>query len=304
MDTIVLVHSYTHDDPLFTHYEMLSMIRPPTGCKTWNSTIERCHARVCWVKINCHDIIGLQTPSTEDVDHLRAHVDSYLGAVSLSVNDFNLSRVDYDFNFYLDAHVSEALIDAMQSLPPRAMRMDKLNVTDSVYYQCKSRHAQLYCKDVERAAKGYVVKVWENGLCRQEVQCHAAHIKYMRGQYGVLRTWDNWVTVERENHYLTTAKSIFPPGDFCTLAAAQTLIDLDANLTPYFKRRLMEVLGLIQQQGMGTLLEKYCRNTIKRYLNQLKPLNINPLTIRDSFGIDFIENPFRKKAQTGGADNV
>ncbi len=143
---------------------------------------------------------------------------------------------------------------AMQQLPTRTMRMEKEDYPYSVYYVNKSRHAQWYDKKLERLEKGKEYTVHEEFLVRQEVQCHSRHIKYMAKYKGVPRTWDTWVSVEREEYYLTHARPVFPVGDFYSMDKAEAIINA-SSLTPYFKRRLIEVLALVHNEGYGRILE-------------------------------------------------
>lgn len=296
MDTIVLFHPYRATDPGAANYDKLPAITSPPGCKSWHTAINRLDLRLCWIKVNCHDICNYNKATRASVRKLTRTVKQWLGCVGLTVDDFTMSRIDYDYNVYLLHGEGNAIMDAMQLLPSRALRMDKSPIPSSVYYLCKSRHAQWYDKEAERRAKGQAVKPRQHNLVRQEVQCLSRHIRYMQKKYGLLRTWDNWVSVGMEAHYLTTARPVFPPGDFRSLNAAADIIQR-STLTPYYKRRLVEVLSLVRSNGFDTLTETYSRNSVKNYLGKLAALNICPLLLDDSCGIDHAANPFRR----GGA---
>lgn len=138
----------------------------------------------------------------------------------------------------------------------------------------------------------------EINLCRQEVQCHAARIKYMKREYGLVRDWENWVTPEMEAEYLTTAEPVFLSGDFYSMDGAVDIIQA-SGLTPCHKKRLTDMLAVIQSGTMDALKGYASRNTILKYLTMLKDLNVNPLTIKTNFennpcGITYIANPFFK----------
>ncbi len=195
---------------------------------------------------------------------------------------------------------AEVLLDTMQQLSTKTARMKKWDGTKepTVYYQCKSRHAQVYRKDKERRDKGKTVKAEEECMCRQEVQCHTAHIRYMRRKYGLVRDWDNWVTPETEAYYLTASEPVFPSGDFYTLDGAAAIIQA-SSLSDCRKKRLQEILAIIQRDTIAALKDYACRNTIKKYMSMLKALNVNPLTIKTNLkdnptGITYIKNPFFK----------
>ena len=199
------------------------------------------------------------------------------------------------------------MIATMQQLSKRIMWMNKwcLESKPTVYYLSKSRHAQFYRKDLERMAKGLPVRDVEINLCRQEVQCHTARIKYMKREYGLVRDWENWVTPQMETEYLTTAEPVFLSGDFYVMDGAIDIIQT-SGLTPCHKKRLIEMLAIIQTGTMDALKDYASRNTIKKYLAMLKDLNVNPLTIKTDFesnpcGITYIANPFWGTHTKGGA---
>lgn len=318
MDTICLFKLYTpYENP--SPYIALEKAPAPSGCKAWRTALKDSGWRICWIKIQCHELIGESLPAQRTLDKLREIVTRWLAVSGFTLDDFTLSRIDYDYNFYLPYTESEVLLDTMQQLSYRIQRMNKWNsvrtlyYTDpsrsgicslskmlkqdreddpSVYYMNKSRHAQLYLKDKERENKGYAPQEDEIELCRQEVQCHAGRIKYMRRQHGIDRTWDRWVTPEMEAKYLIEAEPVFPLGDFYTLDGAIDIINA-SSLTPCYKKRLAETLLMIQQESMDALKSAYSRNTIKNYLAKLKALNINPLTIvPNEHGIEYLANPF------------
>ena len=273
---------------------------PIEGCKAWITSIKKSKSHICWFKIQCHKFIGYGVATEQDIAYLRSVVDSWLTHAGLSLDDFMLFRIDYDYNFYMEHEQSEVLIKTMQQLSSRNMRMKKWDEVKkpTVYYQNKSRHAQLYLKDKERREKGFKVSAEERCLCRQEVQCHVGRIKYMRKRYGIPRDWDSWVTPQMEAEYLTTAEQIYTSGDFYTLDGAASIIEA-SSLSPCRKARLKEMLSIIQSGTMDALKKRFSYNTIKKYLTMLKELNVNSLTIKTNpednpYGITYIANPFFK----------
>ena len=120
----------------------------------------------------------------------------------------------------------------------------------------------------------------------------------MRKRYGIPRDWDSWVTPQMEAEYLTTAEQIYTTGDFYTLEGAVNIIER-SSLSPCRKKRLKEMLPIIQNGTMDALKKRFSYNTIKKYLTLLGELNVNPLTIKTNFednpcGITYIANPFFK----------
>ena len=281
-------------------YKDLKAAPAPDGCKAWITSLKGGKTHICWFKIQCHSQIGYGVATEQDIAHLRSVVDGWLSPVGLFLDDFKLFRIDYDYNFYMEHEESDVLMRTMQQLPSRNMRMKKWDEIQkpTVYYQCKSRHMQLYLKDEELREKGRAVSKAEECLCRQEVQCFSGRIKYMRKKYGLVRDWSNWVTPQMEAEYLTTAERIYTTGDFYTLKGAIDIIE-SSSLSPCSKKRLKEMLSIIQDETMDAVKKQFSHNTIKKYLDILKDLNVNPLTIKTNpvdnpCGITYIANPFFK----------
>lgn len=310
MDTICFFRVYHQwEDP--KPYIALKEIPAPDGCTAWILSLKNTESHICWIKIQCHEQIGYGIATAQDIAHLRSVVDGWLAHAGLLLDDFTLGRIDYDYNFDMDSSEFDVLMETMQQLSRRIMRMDKwgweyeIDEADTankkksadkptVYYLCKSRHAQLYRKAAERKAKGRLVRLEETDMCRQEVQCHSGRIKYMRREYGLARNWETWVTPEMESEYLTTAEPIFQAGDFYKLDDAIDIIQA-SDFSNCHKKRLEEMLVFIQCNTMNKLKEFASRNTNKKYLSMLKDLNVNPLTIKpNKDGITYIKNPFFK----------
>lgn len=294
MDTIVMCRSYLPSDRLASALACLLKGRAPPGIRHWGTTIPNTHIKCVFFKIHCHSISLALNIGPVELQQIKDKCQDWLIDYGLTLADFHVSRIDYDFNIVLPEYMREAIVCIMdQFLPLKAMRMNKQHYdAPSVYYVCKSRHAQWYDKDQERREKGFPIQPWEEETCRQEIQCLSAHIKYMRHYYGLIPSWDNWVCLDMQDHYLRNAKPIFPPGDFYRLAEARSIID-SSTLKQCKRRKLCEDLQIIQRYGMDILKARYkSYNTYKDHLSCLEAMNISPLTIPDYFNIDCIENVF------------
>lgn len=292
MDTICLCKAFGEEEYLAPNYKAVLSTVPPMGCTTWLKRIPGSSLTCLWIKINCHELLEVQNLSKTDVERLTTVVNDWLGTVGLTVDSLNINRIDYDYNVILPENVREAIIDLLSGLPQRAMRMEKDAFPDSVYYVCKSRHAQVYDKTKERRDKHKKPKKWEEDICRQEVQCLNGHIKHMKRYYGLQPVWDNWVCLGMQEKYLRDAKPIFPKGDFYTMEAAVDIIQA-SNLKPAKKRKLCNDLQTVANGGLDALKETYCLNTYKDHLNCLESLGVNPLTLPAKYqNLGKVENPF------------
>ncbi len=298
MDTITFFRVYARCENPKPYIELKDKDKNPwpKGCNAWINALKNTDSHICWIKIRCHEQIGYDTATVQDIAYLRSVIDNWLAHVGLLLDDFTLGRIDYDYNFRMDESIFYSLVGTMQQLSKRIMRMEKWDLVDypTVYYHCKSRHAQLYNKEEEREAKGCVVCDVERNMCRQEVQCHSGRIKYMKREQGLARNWENWVTTEKEAEYLLTAEPVFRTGDFYSLEEAIAIVQ-GSSLTNCHKKRLEAMLICIHYDTMDALKSFASRNTVKKYLSMLKDLNVNPLTIPyNSDGITYIKNPFFK----------
>lgn len=292
MDTICLCKAFYDDDELAPNYKSLLSKTPPVGCTAWMKRVSRSPLTCLWVKISCHELLEVQNLSVSDVDRLTAVVGDWLGTAGLAITDLNVNRIDYDYNVLLPENTREVIIDLLAGLPQRAMRMQKDVFPGSVYYVCKSRHAQVYDKTKERKDKHKKPKDWEADICRQEVQCLNGHIKHMKRYYGLQPVWDNWVCLGMQEKYLRDAKPIFPKGDFYTMEAAVDIIQA-SDLKPAKKRKLCNDLQIVANGGLDALKETYCLNTYKDHLNCLESLGVNPLTLPAKYrNLGKVENPF------------
>ena len=216
MDTIVLCKMFHSSDKLSKSYNLLPSHSPVIGYSTWITNVKNLDQSCAWIKINCHELLRVQNVSKDDIETLTKFLDRQLIKIGLSRHDFNINRIDYDYNVVVSKAKRKALLEILDGLPKRAMRMKKEDFPPSVYYMCKARHFQIYDKGLERIDKGKYIRPWEVDVLRQEVQCHSDHIRY-KAKCGLQSTWDNWVNLDLQAYYLKNAKPIFPKGNFYSL---------------------------------------------------------------------------------------
>lgn len=292
MDTILLCKMFHSNDLLFENYKLLSSDLPEIGYSIWTTNIQNLDQFCVWIKINCHELLRVQNVSKEDIKTMTNFLDRQLAKIGLTRHDFNVMRIDYDYNVAVNKTEREALIETLSKLPQRAMRMDRAKFPQSVYYMCKSRHFQIYDKVNERIAKGKYIKPWEANVLRQEVQCLAPHIRHMKVYHGLMPTWDNWVDLDLQAHYLKNTKPIFPRGDFYSLDQALDIIN-SSDFRSAKKRHLCDDLIRVAMWGLDAMKESCSRNTYKNHLACLEKLGVNPLTLPSKYRrLDKVENPF------------
>lgn len=301
MDTITLCRVSNLDGTLEPNYIALLSGEPPIGCCIWAKRLPGLATMCIWIKINCHDVLHTVNTTQKDIDYLTNIITNWLNKYGIILDEFNVSRVDYDYNIICRA--PQIVLNILRQTPERAMQMDRtlyFSIGDNedadaqvqtVYYACQSRHAQVYDKEAERDAKHRQPKEWEVGVLRQEVQCHHAHIKHMKRYYGLLPSWDNWITLQMQEMYLRNTEAMFPHEDFYSMPVAKNVV----NASPYGsakKRKLCEDLELVASDGLLAMKKRYkSLNTYKDHMRCFKELQINPMTIPPKYGIDYLENP-------------
>ena len=82
-------------------------------------------------------------------------------------------------------------------------------------------------------------------------------------------------------------------GDYYKISAARKIIN-ESNLTEKEKQQLIDFLRYVSRYGIEKAKKKNTRYYFNKFLNQLKPLNINPILIpRDKNDFpSFMKNPF------------
>lgn len=289
MDTIVLCKMFHSNDPP-EHSKSISSDFPILGYSTWVTRIRG--QTLGWIKINCHELLRVQNVSKDDIKTMTNFLDRQLAKIGLTHHDFNVRRIDYDYNVVVNETEREALMEILSKLPQQAMRMDRAEFPQSVYYMCKSRHFQIYDKVQERINKGKHIKPWEVDVLRQEVQCLAPHIRHMKRYHGLLPSWDNWVDLDLQTRYLRQCKPIFPKGDFYSLNQALEIVD-SSNLRSAKKRSLCDDLIRIAIWGLDAMKESYSLNTYKNHLACFEELGVSPLTLPSKYKhLGRIKNPF------------
>ena len=294
MDTILLCKVIHSNDPLFENYKLLSPGLSVIGYSIWTTNVQNLDQFCVWIKINCHELLRVQNVSKADIEAMTIILDKQLAKIGLSHHDFNVMRIDFDYNVVVNKTERKALIETLSGLPKRAMRMDRAEYPQSVYYMCKARHFQIYDKFIERIAKGKHIKSWEADILRQEVQCLAPHIRHMKVYHGLMPTWDNWVDLGLQAHYLKNTKPILPMGDFYSLDQAFEIVN-SSDFGSAKKKHLCDDLIRVAMWGLDAMKESYWPNTYKNHLNCFDKLGVNPLTLLPKYeNLGKIRNPFFK----------
>lgn len=232
-------------------------------------------------------------------------------------------RVDYSHNFYFGSRTAADMFLALTKKTSRYVRRNPIpayepstaegNKSSRVIYYDKAQMIRDTYHDVPEEQMEYLLGCAEN-LIRFEYQCFTGKASYLKN--------DNDFENKSIIHYLNDRiahdllrkvyRETVGEGDFCTLYYAQKKIKRSA-LSDRKKKQLERILQLIAQarslsKGRAQFIEgghqlkrtdivvEGCKETFNGYLNDLLPMNLNPVLIprewsRDT-GIRILHNPF------------
>ena len=209
-----------------------------------------------------------------------------------------VSRVDYCYNCRIeDEKVRQTLFDALQKCPTKAIYTVRgVNYATSIYSRSKSKVVNVYDKTAEREAKYRstgcrmaLPQSYEQDIVRMELQVKTEHLKYM-ARRGFARTVTNWINVGTEARYLKNCMGCSPKEIFYSEQAESLIVSSKYSKT--IKNNLIKFIRIIAKSNMDVAKTKLSYNTYRRYLNLLGDLGINPITIPDDCGLQYIKSPF------------
>lgn len=217
-----------------------------------------------------------------------------------SLENWVINRVDYAINIHTE-HVKEYIRLFQRGDKPsnfkelyctKAHRRKQLE--GSFYLYNKSIAINFYDKEDELIKKNFNVDGAKN-LLRLEVQCNKSktnNIKYKKGfDINHVKNYLK-MNLSKEYIYYYYDKTI-GLGDYYKLSKAIEIVK-DSNYTEIIKKRLIEVLQEVNlHRSIWKAREKsiYSKNSFNKYLKMIRALNINPVTIPNSWEMDYLENP-------------
>lgn len=262
---------------------------------------------LCSIKVDALKYFQVENTTAKHIQTLLCHLDKLLSYGGFTLADMTVSRVDYCYNYRIkDAKVRQILFSLLQKCPTKAIyTMRGVKYETSIYSRSKSKVVNVYDKTAEREAKYRstgsrmaLPQSYEQDIVRMELQVKTEHLKYM-ARCGVARAVTNWINADTETRYLEKLYGMFPRGDFYTLEQAEALISSSKH-SKTMKTHLIKFLRIIAKDDMDTAKTQFSYNTYQRYLNLLSDLGVNPITIPDNCGIQFIKSPFVFPAPTTG----
>ncbi|WP_033544194.1 phage/plasmid replication domain-containing protein [Planococcus sp. CAU13] len=227
------------------------------------------------------------------------------------LKEITLTRIDYRFDAVVTDKNHRQLLLKLYRKSYETHRFKKKDdrYKTSLYFNSKSINIIAYDKEEERNARLQPIEMYEKDVLRFEVRLLNRHLNYRkRSEDALAKTLKNYMTEAFWKEYMVKQMSpFFHGGNFYKINMAEKMVE-DSGLKPKEKESLREFLCDISVHGFksiqklkktavsGEKMPKYTKYLIKKRLQQLNKLDINPFLIPKNTKIDLgvekkIENP-------------
>ena len=225
--------------------------------------------------------------------------------------EITLTRIDYRFDAVVTDKNHRQLLLKLYRKSYETHRFKKKDdrYKTSLYFNSKSINIIAYDKEEERNARLQPIEMYEKDVLRFEVRLLNRHLNYRkRSEDALAKTLKNYMTEAFWKEYMVKQMSpFFHGGSFYKINMAEKMVE-DSGLKPKEKESLREFLCDVSVHGFksiqklektavsGEKMPKYTKYLIKKRLQQLNDLDINPFLIPKNTKIDLgpekkIENP-------------
>lgn len=212
---------------------------------------------------------------------------------------WDINRVDYAININTE-HVKEYIKLFQRADKPSSFKEQyctkahrSKQLEGSFYLYNKSVTINFYDKEDELMKKNFNTDGAKN-LLRLEVQCNKPktnNIKY-KNEFGTSHV-KNYLRMDLSEEYINHYYSkTIGSGDYYKLYKAIQIIK-GSNYTYIIIKNLVEVLQEVNiHRSIWKAREKsqYSKNSFNKYLKMIRALNINPVTIPNSWEVDYIKS--------------
>lgn len=221
----------------------------------------------------------------------------------LNDTEVKIQRLDFRYDAKIendnDRHTLIKLIQ-QKSFRKFKFKYKQPEKDTTVYFNSKSSHIIVYDKEEERTAKDIEPKEEEKDTLRFENSIDSKHFNYMKRQYGIEKSLENYLTVEMYNKYILGIIDILGDKDFHKFKNAEEII-VKSKLSKEDKKLCKDFLNDVTRSSLSQVKlkkvngrRKYSEKKIKEIIRQLSELNINPLILSKHWKCsETIENPLR-----------
>ena len=272
-------------------------------------TAFRKHGHFWWmfVYVDFIDLLGKPQISEKDMPAVRCKMDEYLTYLfGASDKELILTRLDYRLDVVIpESDHRKLLLKLYRKTAEKHGFKKKYDQYEStVYFNSKSCRVVCYDKMEERLAKGESVQPHEKDVLRYEVCLLNRHLNYMKRQYGIEKKIENYMKDDLWKKYFNgNVCPIFYRGNCYKITEATKIIQ-NSSLSEKDKKKLREFLCDVSRHGISGVMKlqeksnnksKYSKYLVRKYVDMLEQLGINPILIPKNSNISIsnkhIDNP-------------
>lgn len=278
------------------------------------------------VNIDFIEILGKCDIVQNDIEEIKTILNSYLYTIFEDLKrELILIRLDYRFDIKVMDKKKREVLMLLYKKTTDKHRFQRKNgkYKTTIYFNSKSIHSIAYLKEEERIDKKGVVREWEENVMRFEVRLQNKHLNYMKRNYGLQKSLDNYLNKNFWDNYMhKNLGAILYSGDYYTIYHADKIIAKSA-LKENDKKFVREFLIDVSKKGIagskkivdvskeeipltikqeekegkkekGKVKFKYSRYKFNRAINLLSQIHINPILIPINLknSPSSIKNPF------------
>ncbi|MEK4264162.1 phage/plasmid replication domain-containing protein [Paenibacillus sp. FSL L8-0499] len=284
-----------------THYEGVKTVFRKYGLGWW-----------MFVYIDFIKLLGKPDIWENDVLTIRKEMNGYLYRLFESnAKEFTLICLDYRIDAILpDPEHRKLLLKLYKKTTEQyGFKRKNAHYSTTIYFNSSSVKVICYDKEAERNAKGEEIIAYERNVLRFEVSILNRHLNYMKQAHGLEKRLESYMTAQFWTKYMTgNLCPLFYEGDYHKITTATSIIEL-SNFKEREKQNLRRFLCDVSKSGIsgiralestveeGVKKLRYSDYLIRKYINMLASLHINPLLIPKNVPIKLgkekcIPNPF------------
>lgn len=269
--------------------------------------------RWMFVYIDFIKMLGKPDIWEDDVPAICEKMNAYLNKLFDSYGkEFTLIRLDYRIDAVIpDPEHRKLLLKLYKKTTEQyGFKLKNAHYPTTIYFNSNSVKVICYDKESERNAKGEEILPYERNVLRFEVSILNRHLNYMKNAYGLEKRLESYVTAEFWMKYMKGSLCpIFYEGNYYKITIASQIIQ-ESNLKERDKHNLRRFLCDVSKHGISGIINLastrengvkkplYSDYLIRKYINMLASLEINPLLIPKNQSIKLgkekcIQNPIQ-----------
>ena len=244
-------------------------------------------SRSLYIITDTHKILGTITTKTSDSTRFIEKLKAVIAEVTtLTAYELKVCRIDYyvDLKLNNEEEVNEILFLLHKySTKYKYMKQKKVYKT-SIHLTTKNGSYNINFYDKYKQLQdtlGIEDERFKNTI-RFELQIKSRKIKKLEKYQNIQRDIKNYFSKSlMEQLYFKTLENYFYKGDYVTLSEGINIIK-KSNYTQTIKLNLIKFLKVVNILGITYTKKYFSYNAIRKYINLLNELKINPICLSDN----------------------